>query len=467
MNVLPFRGRRVHLMGIGGAGVSALVPLLQAAGAEVDGCDLGDGATVRRLRAAGVPVALGHDAQHGEHCDILVHTSAVPAEHPELRAARARGAQVLSRPACLAALLAGTATIAVAGSHGKTSTTWMIGHLLLAAGADPLVMVGGDVADLGGGGARVGQGLCVVEVDESDGGFRHVAPRLAVLTNLDHEHLRTYGSFAGLCDAFAAWLAAMGPAGIAVVPATGLDPRVTAGFPGRLVRTAIDDAGADADADACELAPDADGTTFTYREAGHAIARVRVPLPGRHMVSNAVMALAATRALVPAVPLDALARSGRVSRRFTVHGSPCGVRVVEDYGHHPTEVAATIAAARAAGGRCLVVFQPHRHSRTADCFAAFATCFDEAHAVALLPVYAAGEESTGGPGSLDLAEAVAARRESAGLPRTLTQYVAQASAAVGFLAAHAQAGDTILVLGAGDVGRLAPQLVEALEREDA
>lgn len=457
MNRTPFVGRRVHLMGIAGAGMSALVPLLREVGAEVDGCDLADSPVVGRLRAAGVPVALGHAADHADDCDILVYTSAVPAGHVELRQAQAAGCRVLSRAACLAELMTGTRTVAVAGSHGKTSTTWMLGHLLVAAGADPVVMVGGAVDTLGHGGGRVGgSALFVAEVDESDGGFAHVAPQVAVVTNLEAEHLRHYGDFANLCRAFHDWLAGMGPTGVAILPSSGLDPRVEADLPCRIVRFGID-AG---DVCATDLHYGAEGSSARVLVDGADAGRIEVPTPGRHMLENALGAIAAARVVEPAVDLAAFKDCERVRRRFTVIGQREGVRLVEDYAHHPTEIAAVIAAASLAGGQVHVLFQPHRYTRTIDCFDEFVTCFDGAASVVLLPVYAASEAPVPGADAASLAEAVAAAWRQRGADGTAVQFSPRVAEGLAFLQARAVSGDSLLILGAGDVGAAAQACLE-------
>lgn len=450
-----FRGLHVHLMGIGGAGVSALVPLLQRVGATVSGCDAHESPVLGRLRAAGAPCAVGHAPGHLAGVDLVVHSAAVPADHPELAAARRRGVAVLTRGECLVRLMEGSRTIAVAGSHGKTSTTWMASHLLTEAGLDPVVMVGGAVQALGGGGARAGAGdLFVAETDESDGSFAGVEPEIAVVTNLDHEHLRHYGSFARLEDAFRAWLARIPAEGAAIVPASGLAERVTAGLRCRVLRCGLD--AGDWQARDLELGPD--GSRMRVVAGGAEQGEVRVTIPGAHMALNALMACAAARLAAPGCDLSALARCERVRRRFTVHGRPAGIRVVEDYGHHPTEVRATIAAARLGGGRVHVVFQPHRYTRTADCFDAFAQAFDQAHGVAILPVYAAGERPIPGVDAADLAAALRARRS--GMGDETVAFCPDHDAVRAHLAALAAPGDTVLVLGAGDIGRLAPGLVD-------
>lgn len=456
-----FRGLHIHLMGIGGAGVSALVPLLRKAGAVISGCDVSESATTRRLRAEGLSISIGHAAAHVEPADILVHTAAVTADHAEVAAAQRRGIAVLTRGACLVQLMQGTRTLAVSGSHGKSSTTWFLGHLLVETGEDPVVMVGGGVASLGQGGARAGGGeLFVAETDESDGSFAEVSPEVAVVTNLDQEHLRHYGSFEALEEAFNAWLRRIPASGAAIIPASGLSPRVTAGLGCAVLRCGLD-AG---DWHVADLELGAEGSRCRVIADGRELGELVVPIPGAHMVSNALMALAAARRVSPRVSPASLARCERVDRRFTVHGVARGVRVVEDYGHHPTEVRATITAARLGGGRVHVLFQPHRYSRTADCFADFAVAFDQAHIVALLPIYAASEEPLAGVSSRLLAEAIAERR--AGLTSGMVMACDEGAEAVAYLAKHAQPGDTCLVLGAGDVGRWAKPLLRVLETDN-
>jgi UDP-N-acetylmuramate--alanine ligase len=457
MNAQPFRNQHVHLIGIGGAGVSALAPLLKQVGAVVSGCDAHLGAVAARMAELGVTVQRGHSPDHLNGVDLVVHTAAVKSDHPELAAARARGIPVMTRGECLVQLMVGTRTVAVAGSHGKTSTTWMLGHLLGENAHDPVVMVGGSVASLNGGGARVGAGsVFVAEVDESDGSFARVSPEIAIITNLDREHLDHWGDFTALEDAFHAWLARIPAHGAAIVPAHGLSERITAGLACRVIRCGLDTG--DYRCTGFDLGPD--GSRARLCAWGEDLGEISVPLPGVHMVSNAIMAVAAARVLDPLINLGALARCERVRRRFTVHGTVRGVRVVEDYGHHPAEVRATIAAARLGGGRVHVVFQPHRFTRTRDCFAEFTTAFDEADDVALLPIYAASETPIADVCSARLATAINAHR-----PATHPVHAtacADAECALAWAMSHAHPGDTVLVLGAGDVGELAPRLVQAL-----
>jgi len=458
VNTTPFLGRSIHLMGIGGAGVGALVPLLRAVGATISGCDAHSSPAIERFRRQGIAIDIGHDQAHVEGVDILVHTAAVGPDHAEIAAARRLGVVVMTRAQCLVQLMQGTRTIAVAGSHGKSSTTWMLGHLLVQAGLDPVVMVGGGVAALGEGGARVGAGNCfVAETDESDGSFASVDPEVAIVTNLDHEHLRHYGSFDALLAAFRGWLMKIPAHGLAILPVSGAAATLAAGLRCRVLHCGLDTG--EVHAENLELG--GEGSFLHVNMAGIDIGLMPVPLPGVHMALNALMAITAARWLAPDCDPGTLAGCDRVARRFTVHGVAQGVRVVEDYGHHPTEIRATIAAARLAGGRVHVLFQPHRYSRTIDCFGDFATAFDQAAAVVVAPIYAASEAPIAGVSAAALVAAIAERRTLAGEVQPVVA-VAEAAAGIATLVAAARSGDTCLVLGAGDIGRLAPALLRAL-----
>jgi UDP-N-acetylmuramate--alanine ligase len=452
-----FQGKHVHLMGIGGAGMSALVPLLQRAGAMVSGCDLGSNALTKRFVDEGLTIFLGHASEHVDDCDILVHTSAVAASHDEVRTAAGLGCLILSRQACLAELLKPQRTIAVAGSHGKTSTTWMLGHLMMAADLDPVVLVGGTVAPMAGG-AHVGQGeWAVVEVDESDGGFTHTDPSVSIVTNLEAEHTDHYGSFSGLCTAFAHWLASIPAGGQVICPVEGVPEAALRGIAVPICRVGLDEG----DVHAADLELAAEGSRCQLMINGEPHGEMVIPIPGKHMVHNALMAAAAMYHVHCVVPTAALAKSGRVGRRFTNHPAPNGLRVIEDYAHHPTEIMATLAAASLGGGRLHCIFQPHRYTRTRDLMAEFAPCFDAAQAVVIVPTYAASEEPLAGADAASLAAAVRKHRSAQRDP-ALTQYARQWQAAISFIQAHAQAGDTILVLGAGDIGDIVPNLLEQL-----
>lgn len=454
MNV--FAGKHVHLMGIGGCGMSSLVPLLLRCGAQISGCDVADSRTVQVLRAAGHKVWLGHDPAHVAGVDVVVHTSAIAENHRELRQAQAAGCMIMSRASCLAELMREHRTLAVVGSHGKTSTAWMVAHLLRASGCDPAVMIGGDGDQVDEGQAG-GDGWFVAEVDESDGGFGHVDPRIVVVTNLEAEHVRHYGDFSGLVQAMAAWLAQVPEDGLIIAGTERMPEELFASVRCPVLRCGIE-AG---DVQAYDLHLEAGGGSAQIRWQGRDRGRLLVPRPGRHMIANAVLAWCAANAVQDGVDPQSLATCTPIRRRFTDQGSVAGVRVIEDYAHHPTEVTATIAAAALAGGAVHVLFQPHRYTRTADCFADFCTAFDEAAAVVILPVYAAAEDPVAGPGARQLAEAIATRR---GVDGVRVQHLRQIDAAVDFVAAHARPGDSCLVLGAGDVSRAIEPLRAALAR---
>lgn len=457
---LDFSGAHVHLMGVAGAGMSALVPLLQQAGAQVSGCDLAAVPATHHLHGCGVSIALGHDAGHLSGVQILVHSSAVDQRNPELQAAREADITVLSRQACLAELLRGRRTLAVAGSHGKTSTAWMIGHLLLAQGRDPVVLVGGAVAHLGGGGAHVGAGdVVVVEVDESDGGFAHTSPEIAVLTNLEPEHLDHYGSEEALYQAFAHWLQLLPAHGTVIVPDQGLPAGLLNQVQAQ--RRAVGLSAGSVRAHDLHCQPE--GSQCRVHIDGVDCGSLDVPIPGTHMVHNALMAVAAVHALCGEVSCAAMASSGRVGRRFTDHGRYRGVRVIEDYAHHPTEIRATLAAAALAGGRLQVLFQPHRFTRTRDLLPSFATAFAAAHALAVVPTYAASEAPVPGGDAATLASAV---MQTARDPARI-QFVHQWATAIAFICAHARYGDTVLILGAGDIGECVPDVVHELQSTEA
>ncbi len=452
----PFAGRHVHLMGIGGCGMRALVPLLRRCGATISGCDVADSSTVQALRATGCQVWLGHDPAHLDGVDVVVHTSAVASNHHELRQAQANGCDIMSRASCLAELMRDHRTVAVVGSHGKTSTAWMLAHLLRSAGRDPAVMIGGagelvDEDHVGG------DDWFVAEIDESDGGFGHVDPRIVVVTNLEAEHVRHYGGFPALVQAMAGWLGQVPEDGLVIAGTERLPEELLAACRCPVRRCGIE-AG---EIQAHDLRLEAGGGSARIRWQGRDHGRLLVPRPGRHMIANALLAWAAAEAVHPGIDPQALATCTPIRRRFTDQGTVAGVRVIEDYAHHPTEVAATIAAAALGGGAVHVVFQPHRYTRTADCFAGFCAAFDQAAAVVILPVYAAAEDPVAGPGARDLAEAIAGRRGADG---ARVQHLRQIAAAVDFLAAHARPGDCCLVLGAGDVGRVIEPLRAALAR---
>jgi len=452
--------RRVHFVGIGGVGMCGLAELLAAQGFAVSGSDLVAGASVRRLRELGVPVRIGHDAEALEETDVVVVSSAIPADNPEVREATRRHVRVIPRAEMLAWLMDEKDGIAVAGTHGKTTTTSLVAHLLDAAGLDPTAVVGGRVigASPQRSGTRVGAGsLLVAEADESDGSFLRLAPRIAVITNVEPEHLDYYGSEAALRAAFADFASRVPADGRVVICSEDPGARAIASQIARpLTRYGFS---AELGWEATEIHAHPWGTLFEVRHLGTPLGPVRLPLHGRHNVANALAALAVADELEVPFPdcARALAEFGGVERRFERKGQAGGIEVVDDYGHHPTEIRATLAAARSVHtGRIVVVFQPHRFSRTRDFFEDFAASFQDADLVVVTEIYAAGEAKIPGVEAKTLAEAVAAQGHGE------VRFVAELGRVVETLTPALRPGDLVVTLGAGDVGRLGPALLGAL-----
>ncbi len=441
--------RRIHLIGIGGAGMSAIATVLSRMGHRVSGSDLRDSATLRRLAASGVEVHVGHDPEHLREAEVVAISSAVPVANPELRAARQRALPVYSRAQVLSAVVGERRCVAVAGTHGKTTTSSMLALILSDAGCSPSFILGGELAAFGTN-AVLGMGeVFVVEADESDGTFLALDVDLALVTNLEADHLDHYGSFAALQASFQRFCA---DAGEGVICAD--DPRLrrvaprtfwTYGFsPGATLQLAQLRGGRSDVAFAC------------YRE-GERLGEVELPVPGAHNALNAAGAiLAAERLGVSfARAREALARFGGVARRFEFRGERNGVTFVDDYAHLPGEVVATLAAARRGGfSRLVCIFQPHRYSRTAQLAADFADAFGEADVLVVTGIYAAGEAPLPGVSGQLVADAVRAAH-----PRAEVHYLEGRESLVAFLRAHLRAGDCCLSLGAGDLTSLPDELL--------
>lgn len=452
----------VHLVGVGGAGMSAVATLLAARGLAVSGSDAADGPALPALRQAGVEVHVGHDAAHVAGADTVVVSSAVRETNPELTAARAAGLRVLHRSQALAALMAGRAAVAVAGAHGKTTTSAMVATALLAAGEDPAFAIGGVVLGPDGplGGARDGTGPFVAEADESDGSFLNYAPLVAIVTNVEPDHLDHYGTREAFEEAFARFTARIRPGGLLVACADDEGAaRLVARVRDRLRRSGVAvttygrSPGADVRVGASTRG--ADGSWTTPVTAVGASAELRLAVPGEHNGLNAAAAWVAVRRLgVPdEVAAEGLAEFRGTGRRFEDRGSAGGVRVVDDYAHHPTEIAALLRAARqVTEGRVVVLFQPHLYSRTKTFAAEFAAALAAADEVVVTDVYAAREDP-------DPAVTGALITDRMG---EHARFVADRQEAAGVAAALARPGDLLLTVGAGDVTALAPVVLEAL-----
>jgi UDP-N-acetylmuramate--alanine ligase len=454
---LPYA--RVHLVGVGGAGMSGIARILLARGVAVSGSDAKDSLALRALNTLGASTFVGHDAAHvGDGVDTVVVSSAIRPDNPEVLAARERGIPVEPRAAVLAALMEGYRGVAVAGTHGKTTTTSMLTVALQACGVDPSFAIGGDLNEAGSN-AHHGTGdVFVAEADESDGSFLRYAPWAAILTNVEPDHLDHYGDAASYAAAFAEFAGRVDPEGLLVVCAD--DPGAVEAARSSSAKVVTYGAAHDADLRVDSVMLSGSRSSFELVDRGRRLGVFWLSVPGRHNVLDAAAAVAAGIGL--GMPVAAL-RSGLQSfggarRRFEPRGEAAGVRVFDDYAHHPTELVATLRAARevARGGRLVVAFQPHLYSRTQ----AFAREFGEALALAdevvVMEVYAAREDPVAGVSGRIVAAAVP-------LPRERVVFEPSFGAVAGHLASRARRGDVILTLGAGDVTQLAPEILVALE----
>jgi UDP-N-acetylmuramate--alanine ligase len=454
---------KVHFVGIGGAGMSGIARILLARGVPVSGSDARESATSDALRAAGATVHIGHDASNVTGVDTVVVSTAIRDANPEVVEAHRQGLRVLRRAAALAAVMAGRRGIAIAGTHGKTSTTSMLVTAAQASGADPAYAIGGDLISATGPGANASDGtgdLFVAEADESDGSFLLLSPYAAVVTNVEADHLDQHGTAEQVAIVFEQFARRIDPDGFLVSCADDPGARRTAraaADAGLRVRSYGE--GPAADLRLTELTEDTTGTSWHPVLDGTPLPVVRVPVPGRHMALNSAAALLTGLELgLPAAGLiEGLGRYAGVRRRFELRGSAAGVTVYDDYAHHPTEVAAQLRAARtvAGSGRVLVAFQPHLFSRTVAFAADFGAALGLADEVVVLDVYAAREDPVPGVTGALVAGAVP-------LPPAQVVFAPDRSRVAAELAARARPGDLVITMGAGDVTALAPDILAAL-----
>jgi UDP-N-acetylmuramate--alanine ligase len=460
------RTRRVHFVGIGGIGMSGIAELLVNLGYLVTGSDLHRSELTDRLASLGIGISIGHRAENLDDADVVVVSSAVRTDNPEVAAAKARHLPVIPRAEMLAELMRLRVGIAIAGTHGKTTTTSMVAWMLERAGLDPTAVIGGRLSAFGSN-ARLGRGeYMVAEADESDRSFLKLSPTIAVLTNIDREHMETYGTFDRLLDAFAEFAGCVPFYGVVVAcrddgPVAGLLPRLMR----RIVTYGFDE-----DADVRGIDPVTDGQSgrcdvrYQIRglPAGTGTGRLSLAVPGRHNLQNALAAVAV--GLEVGVPFDriaaALAEFRGAERRYQIRGSVKGITVVDDYGHHPTEISAVLRAARdGRPSRIVAVFQPHRYSRTRDLLDEFGPALALADEVVLLDIYAAGEPPI--PGVTLDALASAVRRNVKGLH--VVPDLEDAAQTVGQLA---RPGDIVVTLGAGSIGTLPDRILRVLGAEE-
>ncbi len=453
------RDTHIHFVGIGGIGMSGIAEVLINLGYRVTGTDLAEGDTTRRLSGLGAKIHRGHAAAHLGDADVVVISSAVPADNPEVIEARLRHIPVIPRAEMLAELMRLKQGLVIAGSHGKTTTTSLVASVLHEAGLDPTVVIGGKLNSFDSN-ARLGSGdVLVAEADESDGSFLVLTPTLAVITNIDAEHLDHYGSLETLLDAFKGFANRVPFYGQAIVCSD--DPNVRRILPELTKRTVTYGTQKGADYLATEIKHEGIRTRFRVNARGEDQGEFTLAMPGRHNVLNALatIALCDEQQVHTEITRNALAQFAGVQRRFTLRGEIDGVTVVDDYGHHPTEIRATLTGARRAypDHRLVAVLQPHRYSRVRDNIEDFPACLDAADVVVITDIYAAGEQPIAGISGDHLAALIRARRSDRDVFHepaldTLSEMLAELS----------RAGDLVLTLGAGSITRTSHALVEVL-----
>ena len=457
----------IHFVGIGGIGMSGIAEVMHNLGYKVQGSDVADGYVIEGLRKRGISVAIGHSADNLGDAAVVVTSTAIKRANPEVASAYERRIPVVRRAEMLAELMRLKSTVAVAGTHGKTTTTSMIAAMLDAGGVDPTVINGGIINSYGSN-ARLGASdWMVVEADESDGSFLRLDGTIAVVTNIDPEHLDHYGSFEAVKDAFVEFIENVPFYGAAVLC---LDhPEVQALLPRvRDRRIVTYGFSAQADVRGVNVTPGAGGNRFEviirHRDGStRSIEDVSLPMAGRHNVQNALAAIAVAieLGLDDATIQKGFGAFGGVKRRFTNVGEVGGMTIIDDYGHHPVEIRAVLSAARegvvsSAGGRVIAVVQPHRYSRLGGLMDEFAQAFNDADVVYVAPVYAAGEAPVDGVNAGALVERLKARGHRAALE------IADADLLAAALANEGVAGDMVVCLGAGDITKWAAGLAQAI-----
>ena len=450
---------RVHFVGIGGIGMSGIAEVLLNLGYAVTGSDLHESEVTERLRRLGAQVFIGHEEDNlAANPSVVVISTAVKYSNPEVLEARRRHIPVIPRAEMLAELMRMKYGVAVAGSHGKTTTTSMIAAVLSTASLDPTMVIGGRVHMLGTN-AKMGQGeILVAEADESDGSFLLLSPTIAVVTNIDHEHMDFHQTMEKLSESFLDFINKIPFYGLAVLCMD--NGNVRALLPKVRKRFATYGLSSDADFSAQDLQMKPAGVDFTALHHGKPLGNLQLHLPGRHSATNALAAVAVGYELE--VPFSCVAEAldgfTGIHRRFEIKGEPQGITIIDDYGHHPAEIQATIEAIRDSWKRPLIViFQPHRFSRTRDLFDDFLTAFESVDRLVLTEIYAAGENPIEGVTSEALYQAIKSKGHME------VEFIPDKGQVVKQLAGKLNPGDIVLTLGAGDIYKVGEALVEALK----
>lgn len=450
---------KIHFVGIGGIGMSGIAEVLLNLGYKVSGSDLRESDTTERLRSLGGQIFIGHAAENLSNVDVVVTSTAVQSDNPEVIEAKRHMVPVIPRAEMLAELMRMKYGIAIAGTHGKTTTTSMVATVLTHAGIDPTIVIGGKLNTLGSN-AKLGQGqFLVAEADESDGSFLTLSPTIAVVTNIDADHLDFYtGGIEEIKDTFVSFINKVPFYGLAILCLE--DRNITEIIPRIKKRFMTYGLSSQSDLRATHVRLDGFQTSFTAHYKGYRLGDVSFNMPGAHNVLNALACTAV--ALELDVPFDKIqegfAQFGGVGRRFSVKGDKNGIMVVDDYGHHPAEIRATLSAARNGWPerRLVVAFQPHRYSRTKELFNEFVTCFYDADVLVLTDIYAASEQPIPGVTAEHLADEIQRHGQ-----RDVT-YIADRNDLPDHLAGIVKEGDIVITLGAGNIWQAGEALVERL-----
>lgn len=449
-------GKRIHLIGIAGAGMSGLARIALSHGLSISGSDSKDSSVVLALRALGADVHVGHDAAHLEGVDIVIYSNAIGDNNPELKRAREINLPILTRAQALAILMSASKSLAVAGTHGKTTTSSMLTVALQACGEDPSFAIGGTLTASGSNAHRGTGEFFVAEADESDGSFLEYHPFSAIVTNVEHDHVDFFETEASVMEIFTEFALSIDPQGFFVYckDDPGAEKIAATDFAAKKISYG-EDASADLLIDNINLLPG--GSTARALWKGRAVGTIKLQVPGHHNLLNAAASLAMGLSLgQPAgALLEGLASFQGAGRRFELKASVAGIRVIDDYGHHPTEIDVTLTAARryAGDGRVLVIFQPHRYSRTQAFLDQFAHTLDLADLAIILEIYPASEKPIAGVSASLIAEKMKRGK-------FIPNFVEASEEIISI----AKPGDVILTLGAGDVNSLAPIIAQGLER---
>ncbi|MFH2137006.1 MAG: UDP-N-acetylmuramate--L-alanine ligase [Candidatus Omnitrophota bacterium] len=448
--------KKIHFIGIGGVGMSALAQILLAKGYQVSGSDLKETPITSRLVNLGAKIFFGHKAENISEVDIVVYSSAIPENNPEVLRAKEKNINLMRRAELLASLMKGKTGIAIAGAHGKTTTTALIAYLLKSSGSDPSFAVGADVSVLGGNAQDGGGDYFVAEADESDGSFLYLNPEHAVLTNIDKEHLDYYENMQHIIDTYAQFVKNLSPRGMLCCYGEDVNIiRALEQYEGKIIRYGFN---AQCDLSAFDIHCTGMSSTFNCRYKGNDLGAFNLQIPGEHNVLNALacIGIGITLGIDISIIKQALADFHGVYRRFQIRHSSGQITIIDDYAHHPTEIEATLKAAKAYTDRRIVgVFQPHRYSRTKFLKEEFGRCFALADYVVVTDIYAASEDPIEGVAAKVIYEQIKknGHRDVHLLPKEKVNE---------HLAEIAQEGDVLMMLGAGDINTLADDLIKKL-----